>query len=95
MKTEWDYTKLAKAYIKRPKYSNHSINSMLSIASCSDSSEICDVGAGVGHLTLELVKKSNVITAIEPITPWERLGLKGQKILNVNWIELLERILHK
>ena len=88
MKTEWDYTELAKAYIKRPKYSSHSINSMLSIASCSNSSLICDVGAGVGHLTLELAKKSNLITAIEPNDAMRKIGIERTKnIKNVNWIE--------
>ena len=52
---------------------------MLSIASCSDSSEICDVGAGVGHLTLELVKKSNVITAIEPNDAMRKIGIERTK----------------
>ena len=31
MKTEWDYTNLADAYLKRPEYSAIAINAMLSI----------------------------------------------------------------
>ena len=32
MKTEWDYTKLADAYLQRPDYSDAAIDAMLSIA---------------------------------------------------------------
>ena len=32
MKTEWDYTNLADAYLKRPDYSEVAIDAMLSIA---------------------------------------------------------------
>ena len=32
IKTEWDYTKLADAYIKRPNYSEEAIEKMLVIA---------------------------------------------------------------
>ncbi len=88
MKTEWDYTKLASAYTKRPGYSPHSINAMLSIACCSESSEICDVGAGVGHLTLELAKKCKRIIAIEPNDAMREIGIERTKnIKNINWIE--------
>ena len=31
MKTEWDYTKLADAYLKRPNYSEEAIDKMLDI----------------------------------------------------------------
>ena len=32
IKTEWDYTKLADAYIKRPNYSEEAIDEMLAVA---------------------------------------------------------------
>ena len=32
MKTEWDYTTLADAYLKRPDYADAAIDAMLSIA---------------------------------------------------------------
>ena len=47
MKTEWDYTKLADAYLKRPDYSETAIDAMLSIAGLKGNSRICDIGAGV------------------------------------------------
>ena len=32
MKTEWDYTELADAYLKRPDYAEEAINKMMEIA---------------------------------------------------------------
>ena len=32
MKTDWDYTELAEAYLKRPNYADEAINKMLDIA---------------------------------------------------------------
>lgn len=32
MKTEWDYTELAEAYLKRPDYAQSAIDQMLNIA---------------------------------------------------------------
>ena len=66
MKTEWDYTNLAKAYVKRPKYSTNAIESMISIAKCDKNTIACDVGAGVGHLTLNLLEHNIQVIAIEP-----------------------------
>lgn len=35
MKTDWDYTNLADAYLKRPDYSEDAINKMLALAGMS------------------------------------------------------------
>ena len=51
MKTKWDYTSLAASYIDRPPYSELAIDHMLCLTSTSEGSRVCDVGAGVGHLT--------------------------------------------
>ena len=48
MSIQWDYTKLANSYIKRPDYSSTAIDSMLKILGISEASRICDVGAAVG-----------------------------------------------
>ena len=88
MKTEWDYTSLAKAYIKRPEYSHHAIKSMLSIAACNDETVACDVGAGVAHLTLELAKNNFRVDAIEPNDAMREIGAKKTKdFKNVKWYE--------
>lgn len=57
MKTEWDYTNLADAYLKRPDYAQEAIDKMLFIANVHDGDAVCDVGAGVAHLTLMLEAK--------------------------------------
>ena len=54
MRTEWDYTNLAKAYLKRPSYSGEAVEAMIKITQLGSSHSVCDVGAGVAHLTLDL-----------------------------------------
>ena len=57
MNVEWDYTKLAAAYLKRPDYAQKAIEAVFSFANFKNSDGkkfICDVGAGVAHLTLAL-----------------------------------------
>ena len=52
MKTEWNYTKLADAYLKRPDYAQEAIDRMVSIAGAQKGDKICDVGTGVAYLKL-------------------------------------------
>ena len=69
MKTEWDYTELAKAYLKRPDYAVEAIDRMLEIANVHKGGTeelVCDVGAGAAHLTLLLAKKGLTVHAVEP-----------------------------
>lgn len=88
MKTEWDYTTLADAYLKRPDYAKAAINAMLSIASIKQDDKCCDVGAGVGHLTLELAEHEVNVTAIEPNNAMRANGRKRtENIKNVFWYE--------
>jgi hypothetical protein len=47
MRTQWDYSELAEAYLKRPDYSDEAIDAMLAIARAKPGSMVCDVGAGV------------------------------------------------
>ncbi|NOZ52525.1 MAG: class I SAM-dependent methyltransferase [Gammaproteobacteria bacterium] len=91
MKTEWDYTNLAKAYLKRPDYANDVINKLLDMAATSDgpnAMDICDVGAGVAHLTLALAKRGNVVIAIEPNNAMRAYGIKKTaSFADVCWVE--------
>ena len=88
MKTEWDYTKLADAYLKRPNYSEVAIDSILSIIKVHAGSKICDVGAGVAHLTLMLAARNFDVTAVEPNDAMRKNGiLRTQKYKNVTWYE--------
>jgi SAM-dependent methyltransferase len=66
MKTEWDYTALADAYLKRPDYADAAIDAMLSIAGAHGRKDVCDVGAGVAHLTLMLAARGLHVIAVEP-----------------------------
>ena len=88
MKTEWDYTSLADAYLRRPDYTNAAIDAMLSIAGTKRGDKFCDVGAGVAHLTLMLAARSLDVVAIEPNDAMRTNGIKRtEKLANVCWHE--------
>ncbi len=88
MKTEWDYTTLADAYLKRPDYADAAIDAMLSIAGAEKGDKFCDVGAGVAHLTLMLAARGLDVTAVEPNDAMRTNGIKRTEVLpNVRWHE--------
>ncbi len=88
MKTEWDYTDLAEAYLKRPDYSDTAIDELLSLAGIAPGSPICDVGAGVAHLTLKLAERQMQVNAVEPNDAMRALGIKRTEAFsNVQWSE--------
>ena len=88
MKTEWDYTAFADAYLKRPDYADAAIDAMLSLAGVRKGSKICDVGAGVAHFTLMLAARGMDVTAVEPNDVMRANGMKRTKELtNVRWRE--------
>lgn len=88
MKTEWDYTTLADAYLKRPDYADAAIDAMLSIAGAEKGDQFCDVGAGVAHLTLMLAARSLDVVAVEPNDAMRANGIKRtEKFTNVRWHE--------
>lgn len=88
MKTEWDYTNLAEAYLKRPDYADAAIDGMLSIAGAEKGDKFCDVGAGVAHLTLMLAARGLDVIAVEPNNAMRANGIKRSKRFpNVQWVE--------
>lgn len=88
MKTEWDYTTLADAYLKRPDYADAAIDAMLSIAGAEKGDKFCDVGAGVAHLTLMLAARRLDVVAVEPNDAMRANGIKRtEKLGNVRWHE--------
>ena len=89
MQVEWDYSELAKAYLKRPDYSNDAIDTIFTTANLDPSQlTICDIGAGVAHLTLKLAERGAKVTAVEPNDAMRELGIKRTRHLpNVNWVE--------
>ncbi len=66
MKTNWDYTSLADAYLKRAAYSDEAIDRLLNLAGIQKGQSVCDVGAGAAHLTLMLAARGLSVTAVEP-----------------------------
>ena len=88
MKTEWDYTELANAYLKRPDYSSAAVNAMLAIAGVDSEDKVCDVGAGVAHLSLMLAAHGCQVVAVEPNDAMRANGAKRTEHLStVVWCE--------
>jgi ubiquinone/menaquinone biosynthesis C-methylase UbiE len=88
MKTEWDFTALADAYRKRADYADAAIDAMLAVMGARKGDKICDVGAGLAHLTLMLAARGMDVTAVEPNDAMRANGIKRTKELtNVRWHE--------
>ena len=88
MKTKWDYTNLANAYLKRPDYSRQAIEQLLKMAGVFSGGMACDIGAGAGHLTVMLLEHGLKIVAIEPNDVMRANGVKRTlQYANVVWVE--------
>ena len=88
MKTKWDYTELAQAYLKRPDYSDHAIDTLLERTGLPAGSRVCDVGAGVAHLTLMLLDREMDVVAVEPNDAMRALGMgRTEGLSGVRWEE--------
>lgn len=88
MKTEWDYTDLAEAYLKRPDYAQSAIDKMLETAGVKKGDTACDIGAGAAHLTLKLAEYGLHICAVEPNDAMRENGIrKTEQYKNVRWFE--------
>jgi len=73
---DWDYTRLAAHYEHRPPYAPAAIEQMIEAASLQQGDEVCDIGAGTGHLTVELLSLGLQVTAIEPNSSMRGVGIK-------------------
>jgi len=88
MKTEWDYTDLAEAYLKRPDYAQSAIGRMFEVAGVKKGDSACDVGAGAAHLTLKLAEYGLKVCAVEPNDAMRANGIKRTgKYEDVQWFE--------
>ncbi len=88
MKTNWDYTKLAESYLKRPDYAEDAIDKMIQFFGISAGGRICDVGAGIAHLTLILAAREMDVTAVEPNDAMRAIGIKRtSELKNVSYSE--------
>ncbi|MAG98376.1 MAG: methyltransferase domain-containing protein [Alphaproteobacteria bacterium] len=88
MKTEWDYSDLAEAYLQRPDYSDAAIDELLASAGLEAGARVCDVGAGVAHLTLKLLQRG---LEVSPVEPNDEMRARGEQRTaawpQVSWVE--------
>ena len=88
MKTDWDYTTLAEAYVRRPDYSGEVVRALVSIAGVNAGDVVCDVGAGVAHLTLMLAQAGLVVDAVEPNDAMRNIGSTRTRVHeDVRWFD--------
>lgn len=88
MKTDWDYTMLADAYLKRPDYADAAIDAMLAITGMEKGDTCCDIGAGVAHLTLMLAARGLNVFAVEPNDAMRSNGImRTSHLPHVRWYE--------
>lgn len=88
MKTQWDYTALADAYLQRPDYASPAIEAMIAIARVQKNDPVCDIGAGVAHLTLMLADHELEVVAVEPNDAMRANGIiRTEAHKNVVWHE--------
>lgn len=89
MNTEWNYTELAKPYLNRPDYSSDALNNLFrEINQNNDVLTVCDIGAGVAHLTLPLLDKGFFVDAVEPNDAMRELGvLRTQTYEHSTWFK--------
>lgn len=87
MKTEWDYTDLAAAYLKRPDYAREAIRRLVETTQVHDGDPVCDIGAGAAHLTRLLLEYGLRVTAVEPNDAMRANGQKMTAGRGVTWME--------
>lgn len=88
MKTEWDYTQLADAYLKRPDYAPSALQEIFCIADIKHGDKVCDIGAGVAHLTIPLLAFGCRVDAVEPNDAMRANGQKRtERFPGVFWSE--------
>lgn len=88
MKTEWDYTDLAEAYVKRPDYSPEGLGWMLESCAAEIGAKVADIGAGVGHLAIKLAESGFDVSAVEPNDRMREIGAARTRDLSgLQWRE--------
>ena len=89
MKSMWNYTALADGYVKRPDYSAAAIDEMCAAMEIKENDILCDIGAGAGHLTIELGKRGFKVNAVEPNDAMRSHGIKrtAQYDGQIDWFE--------
>ena len=84
----WDYSELATSYKYRPEYSENIIEKIIETSLLLKKSKICDIGAGIAHLTIPLAKLGYKVVAIEPNVEMTKYGKeRTKKFVNVIWYQ--------
>lgn len=87
MQTTWDYTDLAAAYVHRPSYAPDAIDAIADLVDLAPGERVCDVGAGVAHLTLEWLDRGASVDAVEPNDAMRGIGIERTVDRQVEWFE--------
>lgn len=77
----WNYSELAKTYDDRPAYSKTIIETLFKKTKARN---VCDIGAGTGILTCQLLEQSDRVVAVEPNLNMLRIGETKTKLVWVN-----------
>lgn len=86
VKVTWDYSALASSYHKRAPYSSLLIEKVINKAGLTESSVVCDMGAGTGFLAREFAKRKISVNAVEPNQLMRAHGkLACQPWTNISW----------
>lgn len=87
MKTNWDYSKLASFYDRRPDYSTEALDKLFSVVNPPRDKKIADIGAGTGKLTVPLLKRGYQVVAVEPNDEMRKKGMSNTAGAKVKWLE--------
>lgn len=83
----WDYTSLAHTYAGRPPYAETVIDGLVSLTGVTPGDRVCDVGAGTGHMSVELVGRGLAVDAVEPNDAMRGVGRERLADAPVAWFE--------
>jgi SAM-dependent methyltransferase len=72
---EWDYTELASSYSYRPPYAAAAVDRIVA-AGGKACPVAADIGAGTGHLTIDLLERQCVVDAVEPNEAMRTVGMR-------------------
>lgn len=87
LRTDWDYTCLSEHYDKRAPYSGAAIDRLVSEIDIELPASVADIGAGTGKLSVPLIERGLIVTAVEPNDAMRRVGERNTRGLPVAWRE--------
>lgn len=88
MKTTWNYSLLAEGYRQRPDYSSQALDRMFKEMQLKENDCVCDLGAGIGHLSIPLLKAGFHVTAVEPNDAMRTIGIeRTENYEPISWVE--------